>query len=395
MNSGNGQAAPYKTDRRKLWNARGASFIQMIGITQMGIYETVHMLDMGISETMIGIILAIENGLIIFTSPFWGRVADKYRIYRRLVAIGCLGIGGTLTWFAFCDTTLDFFIYAIMRGVLTPLVMGIMPALALANLSKNSQGQGYGGYRAYGSAGCVVAALLLPVIFSSIPPIAVTAAILMPLSLIFVFSLDKPAPRTASEEASFKGKLPVLLYWFLAAHFLVSLTMPAVNGFYNSFARTLGSPLEWIGVISALNGFVGFIFLPIMGKWVDLRGAKMILILGFAAQALRLLTASYISSPEWLWIPHTFHIFGWAGREVATIVFVTMLAGPAKRATAVTLTISIGMAGTMVGSLLMGSLSDLFGYPIMFRIISAITFLGLFFLIFVLRRYPARRLSVD
>jgi MFS family permease len=276
-------------------------------------------------------------------------------------------------------------VYSILRGILFTSVMGVMPALALANLPAGNQGKGYGTYRSFGSIGFMAGTLILPFFLPSIQAITIVAAILLPISLFFVFGLQRPAVRTREEEASFKGKLPVQLYWFLAANFLVSLTEPAINGFYNSFGRSLGATLPWIGVISGFTGFIAFISLPLMGRWVDLRGPKIILLLGFASQGLRLLTASFISAPEWLWVPHLFHSFGWAGREVATVVFVSMLAGSTKRATAISLTVSTKMAGMMVGSYLMGYLSDLYGYPVMFRIIAAMALCSLIFLAVVLR----------
>ncbi|MEX0332357.1 MAG: MFS transporter [Puniceicoccaceae bacterium] len=374
--------------RRKLWHARGSCFLQIGCAAQLSVYEAVHMMEQGLNGTLIGLLLALENALIIITSPFWGRVADRFRFHRRLIAIGTIGLSFCLLWFAYADSPSDFLFYAILRGVLFPTIMGVMPALVLGNLAQGSEGEGYGDYRSYGSIGFMAATLLLPALLSSITNIAIVAAALLPLSLIFVFSLDRPQPRTASEEAAFSQKLPTLLYWFLAANFLVSLTDPAINGFYNSFAKSLGAPLEWIGVLSSLNGFLGFIFLPLTGRWVDWKGANLILILGFSAQSLRLLTASFMTAPEWLWLPQLFHGFGWAGREVASIVFVTLLCGPTRRATAVTLLISTKMAGMTTGSFLMGWLSDLFGYPIMFRIIAVLAGFSLVLLLFVLSRKP-------
>ena len=371
---------------RKLWHARGACFLQIGCGAQLSVYEAVHMAEQGLSGTLIGLLLALENLLIIFTSPFWGRVADRFRIHRRLIAIGTIGLSICLAWFAQSDSAADFLVYAMMRGILVPAIMGVMPALVLGNLARGNEGEGYGDYRSYGSIGFMAGTLLLPVLLSTIHNIALVAAALLPLSLVFVFSMDRPLPRTASEEAAFSQRLPTLLYWFLAANFLVSLTDPAINGFYNSFAKTLGAPLEWIGVLSSLNGFMAFIFLPLTGRWVDHKGANLILIVGFAAQSLRLLTASFISTPEWLWFPQLFHGFGWAGREVATIVFVTLLCGPARRATAVTLLVSTKMAGMTTGAFLMGWLSDLFGYPSMFRIVAALASCNLVLLLHVLRR---------
>ncbi|HSH09011.1 MAG TPA: MFS transporter [Oceanipulchritudo sp.] len=373
-----------KAASRKLWFARAACLLQVGCMAQLSVYEAVHMQDKGLSGTMIGVVMATHSALLILTGPIWGRMADRYRFHRRLIAIGTLGMCGTLAWFALANSTVDFFVYALMKGLLLGSVMGVMPALILSNLPPHSQGQGFGGVRSFGSIGFMVGTLALPALFPSISSIVLIAALLLPISIYFVFGLDRPAQRTAEEEIAFGAKLPTLLYWFLAAHFLVSLTDPAINGFFNGFARTMGAPIEWIGVLSGINGFLAFVSLPLMGLWVDKRGATGVLLLGYAAQGLRLLTASFITTPEWLWVPQLFHCFGWAGREVATIVFVTLLVGPTKRATAVTLAISTNVAGMMVGSFLMGRLSDLYGYPIMFRIIAALAGGSLIFLFYVL-----------
>lgn len=344
------------------------------------------MTDKGLTGTAIGVLLAIESALIILTGPLWGWVADRYRFYRRLIAIGTLGLTLTLGWFAFAESELDFLLYVILRGIMVTSVMGVMPALALANLPQESQGKSYGSYRSFGSIGFMTSSLLLPLLLPSIESIVLLAALLLPASLYFVFALERPPPRDKTEEEAYRKKLPPLLYWFLVANFLICLTDPAINGFYNSFARTLGADLEWIGFISSLNGFIAFLFLPVMGGWVDRSGPRLVLLLGFASQGLRMLSASFVTAPEWLWMPQVFHIFGWAGREVAAILFITVLAGATKRATAMGLYVSTKMAGLMVGSFIMGRLSDLYGYNTMFQIVSAIAAFSLVFLLYVFSR---------
>lgn len=370
---------------RKLWYARGASFLQIGCGAQLSVYEAVHMADQGLSGTLIGLLLALENGLIIFTSPFWGRLADRFRFHRRLIAIGTIGLSFCLAWFAFADSAGDFVIYAMARGILLPAVMGVMPALALGNLPEGRQGEGYGSYRSYGSIGFMAGTMLLPLLLPSVKQVALAASVVLPVSLVFIFALSRPRPRTREEEAAFDGRLPPLLYWFLGASFLVSLTDPAINGFYNSYAKTLGAPLDWIGFLSGLNGFFAFISLPLMGRWVDAKGPNLVLYLGFGAQVIRLLAASFINSPEWLWLPILTQPFGWAGREVASIVFLTLLCGPARRAIAVTLMVSTKMAGMMAGAFLMGWLSDIHGYPEMFRIVALLASTSLIGLVFILR----------
>ena len=76
---------------RKLWYLRGSCLIQIGCGAQLNVFEAVHMMDKGISGTMIGILLAIGNVLILGSSPFWGRIADRLGIYRRLIALGTFG----------------------------------------------------------------------------------------------------------------------------------------------------------------------------------------------------------------------------------------------------------------------------------------------------------------
>jgi len=368
---------------RKLWLARGSCFLQVGCLGQLFVYEAVHMMEQGISGTTVGILLALGSALFIVASPFWGWFADRFHIYRRLIAFGTIGMSGTLFLFARADSIAEFAVYVVLRGFLVSSIMGVMPALVLHNLPQDSQGKGFGSYRSFGSIGFMAATMVLPVFLPTVGGISVLAAILLPLSLIFVFGLDQPERRDEPKASDKKRRLSPILYWFLAATFLIGLTEPAINGFYNSFGRSLGAPLEWIGFISGLNGFIGFICLPLLGRWIDSRGAQIFLVLGYLAQCLRLLTASLIVAPEWLWIPNLFHSFGWAGREVATMVFISMIVPREKRATAISLSISVKMGGMMVGAFLMGRLSDLYGYPVMFRIVACMAVFSLVFLFYV------------
>ena len=79
-------------ERKRLWLLRFCSFIQVAALGLFTAFEAVHMRENGISARWIGIIMGIENGLLIFSGPMWGRIADKTSHYKRILIVGVLGL---------------------------------------------------------------------------------------------------------------------------------------------------------------------------------------------------------------------------------------------------------------------------------------------------------------
>ena len=123
-----------------------------------------------------------------------------------------------------------------------------------------------------------------------------------------------------------------------------------------------------------------------MGRLADRIGAARILVLGFSAQGLRMLTTSFITDADWLWVAHLFHGFGWAGKEVGTLLLLSTLLGKKRLGMAGSLLISVRMAGMMAGSLVMGWLAESQGYPFMFQVIAGCVGLGMVALFMALRQ---------
>lgn len=369
-----------------MWNMRLASLIQLAALGLLGTFETVRMKDQGLPEAQIGIILAIESGLMMFTALAWGRWADHTQHFKRGISISTVGLMLTLAWFSRAETFGDFVIYGLLRGLFMTGIVGLMPALALANLNPDSPGKGFGGYRRYGSIGFLFAASIMPLLFAEITTMAMAAMVYVPISLWFVHGLKDPVAHAVSDVPDAKLSAIPGLGFLLAALFLANMSEPGVHGFFNTYARDLGASVEWVGLVSGLTGVIALLSLGYMGRLADRIGAARLLVYGFIAQGLRMLTTSFVTDADWMWVPHLFHGFGWAGREVATLLLLTTLLGKQRRGLASSLLISLRMGGMMAGSLLMGWLAEHQGYPVMFQIISGCVGLGLVFLWLGLRR---------
>ena len=372
-------------ERKRLWLLRFCSFIQVATIGIFAAFEAVHMRENGISARWIGIVMGVENGLLIFTGPMWGRIADKTSHYKRILIFGVLGMSLNLFWFAQAESISDFMIYALLRGIFWSSIAGILPALAIANLQSMGKGRGFGGYRPFGSIGFMTMSWIFPLIFGGIKAMSIFAGCLLPLSILAIRKLndpDKPREHTRTDW----HKMPRDFYIFMTASFFCFLSEPGIHGFFSAYVKDTGGSLQLVGYLSGLTGFLALISLPTMGRWVDHRGVKWVLFVAFLAQPLRLLITSLIVTPEFLWISHLLHIFGWAGREVATIVFLSNLVGTSRQATALTLHVSLRTAGMMVGSLMMGYLVDTSGYTIMFQVMAGVSFIG-FLLLFKIKNF--------
>lgn len=356
---------------------RVASLIQVGAGGVLGAFESVHMQNRGLPEAQIGLIMAIESGLMMLTALLWGRIADHSRRFKTCMAVATIGMISAFGVFAIAEDFSGFMIYGILRGVFFTGIVGLMPALALANLDPTKPGSGFGGYRRYGSIGFIWAASVMPLLFSDISMMAAVAGIYLPLSLYFVWSLKDPVETASESERETTPLNRKALGYFLMASFLVCMSEPGIHGFFNTYARELGASMEWVGILSGMTGVMALLTLGYMGRLADRIGAAHMLVLGFLAQILRMLTTSYINDPDWLWLAHLFHGFGWAGREVGTLLFLTALMGKSRLGMATSLIMSVRMAGMMAGSLVMGWLAETHGYPFMFRTIAGCVTLGL------------------
>lgn len=361
-----------------IWKLRIAAMLQIGAMGMMNTFDAVRMKDAGLSEDAIGQIIALSNGLIIISALAWGRLADSTGQFRRCIGFGTVGLALTLLWFGLAQSPAEFVVYAVLRGILGPSIMSLMSPLALANIDPDKQGQGFGGYRRFGSLGFISSMILLPLLFQNTASFMLAGAAWLPISIFLLKGLDEPAKRIPDPRPSHaQAHTRIVAILFLLAHFTISLAEPGMHSFLNAYARDLGASLRLVGIISSVTGVIALISLPWMGRLCDKWGAQTLLFVAFAAQSLRMLTISFINDPALLWLPHLFHSFGWAGREVATLIFLTSLLGKGNSGKAASLIISIRMAGAMLGAFLMGLWAQNYGYPFMFRSIAAFASLSI------------------
>ncbi len=369
------------------WILRITCLLQVASIGILWSFEAVRMKDMGIGETAIGIILGVGSGIFILSSLFWGRLADRRQWHRKIAIWGSVVFCILLVYFSFCTLLWEFAFYATVKAIAAPMIFGMMPALAVESFGKERQGRDFGVYRAFGSLGFMVGAMLLPLIFNDIGHVAQTASILIFVSCWLLIQLPKPEFKSSATHLTPEHALNTGIKVFLISYFFIAMTEPAIGGFYSAYVRHLGGTTRLLGLLFGLMGFMALVFLPLMGKWLDRVNPSFVLSIAFLAQPIRVGITSFIDQPEMLWIPLLLHGLCWGGIEVAAIIYLSRLAGEGKKATVLSYYMATRMLGNFVGATLAGYLAEKEGYVFMFRTMSFIALLGvLSYVVFALRK---------
>lgn len=331
---------------------------------------------MGVGEAMIGLILGSGSGFFIVSSLFWGRLADRNRWHKKIVACGTIAFAGLLHYFAICETPGEFFLYSLGRAAFIPMIAGMMPTIAVNAFGRKNRGSKFGIYRAFGSLGFILGTMVSPLIFNDIAVVARVASVTLLLSLILIRGLPDPAVRMDAMVPLRIGELNPIIKRFLVAFFFIALAEPSVYGFFTAYARDLGGSTRLIGMLLGVMGLVALVSLPLMGKAVDRASPNLILSISFLAQPLRVFTTSWIGDPHYLWIPLLLHGICWGGIEVSAIVYLSSLVNEDQRATVLSYYTAMRMFGMLIGAGISGYLAETMGYVFMFRVLSGAALIG-------------------
>lgn len=374
------------------WILRFSCLAQIAGLGILWVFEAVRMKDLGVGETTIGLILGYSSGVTIVGSLFWARLADRHHAHKRVVIWGSISFAAVMWYFSFSTQVWHFVVYASIKSFIAPMVMGVMPAMAVKAFEGARRGRSFGIYRAFGSLGFMIGSMVLPLVLNDIVRVAQVGSLLILASVLLVRQLPEPDIKPAKlAPLKFRGVNPIIKL-FLLSFFFIAMSEPAVHGFFSAYARQLGGSTRLLGMLSGFMGLVALLSLPLIGKWIDRINPTHILTASFLAQAIRVWINSTIGEVEFLWIPILLHGLCWGGVEVAAVVYLSSLASEGHKATVLSYYLSVRMLGQLFGSGLSGYLAEHAGYIVMFRTLSAVAFLGT--VIFVLGSYRPRMKAV-
>jgi len=351
-------------------------FLQMLGIGVAMSFASIWMRRHGLGETLIGAFQAAGTLVGFATGLLWGQIADRTQRPDRVAMLGYLGLAAAWCLLAHATAVWAFALYAVLFGVVLGMVSQTVPTMVMAMLPGGANGRGYALYRIFGSLGFIVGAMVLSSLFRDVKLmilLAAAAALLAPLPLLGIHARIRRERHYVSLGRLLENRRLMALF---AAIFFYALAIPAIFRFLPLYAERLGADEALVGRIIAVNGFAALVGLPLAGVIVDRFGPRLMILLALAVQPLRCASYALITEQQWLFAPQLLHLLTWAAMEVGGILYVTRVAAPGNKATAVAAFAGVQTLGGVAGAAMAGYLAEHHGYPAMFTTIAAVAAVG-------------------
>lgn len=334
--------------------------------------------EQGFSNFQVAIALAISQIPALVSPVLLTLLAD-----RRLETRHILTMAGTLSGFVLSAMYLVqdlpmrmglFFFYGLVLVGMLPLMDGLYFKWAERHRVSGMPCPTYPGVRLWGTVGYVIPSFLLLVVFKYFPD---HTDLILPLAVVYcVFSvacsLALPRlPAIPSENAAIgeRPKFPTLeafrvlispqARWLSLALIPANMASVMYFGFIPIFLESVvGIPKLWIGSVISIGVVmeIGYtLAMPWMHRVIRLKG---ILILGFSAQLLRLLSLSFFPTPWVAIVVQLVHGMEVMGVLVAPVILINRLAHEDFRNSIQGVyTMTIGAVSRIIGYVLAGFLS--------------------------------------
>lgn len=302
-------------------------FARFAGGSFLSLYVSLFYRHNGLTGTQIGTLGTVGAVSALLSAPTWGRLNDRFGRPRRLLQaamlISCLAVYALSQQTAYGWTALVVAVNAMAQSALDPLCDTMTISL--------TQGQGYGSIRMWGSlgwaafvflAGWLVNTYGLPFMFAGYIVLMSTAAL-----MVLAVPLETGGNNLALQRPPLRDALKSLLtsrimVWLLVALALQQFSYVSILSFEPIFLQDLGAG----GMMGLGFAVAALIEAPVM-LWADrqlkMRGGAGLLRLGLFLGVLRSLTVILFPIAPVLIGGRIFEGFGYAFRQVSTVVLVT------------------------------------------------------------------------
>jgi len=230
------------------------------------------------------------------SSPFWGRVADKYGRRPMIIRAGFfLFLIYTLT--AFVTNQYELLGLRIMQGLLTGFIPGAI-ALVGTNTPNNKVGYALSMVSTASASGGIIGPLLGGAISQMVGnrlAFASAGTIVLISTLLIIFFVKEPNFKPNMEKGSVRNDIKEALanrslLFVLMLTIVTSLSVMTIEPILPLYIVKLGGSSDkaslLAGIIFSLPGIASTLFAPYWGKWADKKGFHRVLVIGLLGGAI-------------------------------------------------------------------------------------------------------------
>lgn len=327
----------------------------------------------GISAMQIGVLAAIGPLVSIFIQPFWAYLSDKTHKRRLVLALVAFGsAAGILTYLCsegFAAYVLATLLLTAFNTSLLPLCDALVTHIAAQNQVDFSR------IRIGGTVGYAVTALLVGRFLEGTPVLifllGCAGFAAFGLSVLFL-PKDEPAPAARERQSGGKVFRTRQIYFVLLIAFLLQVGLSVLGVYYPVLALDLGYGQSIVGLSSCISALSEVPILLFADRLVRRFGAVPLLIFSALMMALRMALCSTGWLPLML-ISQLLQSVSYMTSYYSCVRFISENAYPDKISQGQSrLAIVQAGAGTVVGNLLGGWLTDHMGVPAAYRLVAAV-----------------------
>ena len=375
-------------------------------------YLPIMIRSLGYSASVVGILLAIVEGVGILGPFLFGRVSDKYGKYKGVIAFSYILIAGAALPLAMYTQPL---ISAVLVAVLAIGYRSAMPlteAMVTINLGESGN---YGRIRATGSVAFAFFVLFLQWIPVLRPLEPLNIAFWMCVTSIFAIMViilmpSKYTTRNLPLEKSPQGiiaagegvkKKSIWTPLFIAGLISISLNRLAMTPINSFFSLFLIEYVQWdaVGFMWALATIAEIPLMFFSFRLIRRFGTMPILAFAGVILALRLGIYAIFPFKAGIVMAQLLHSFCYGLFHPAAVAFISGCVPPEQRSFGMTLYMSLGGGiPTLIGNFIGGFIIDYAGYRFLFGFFTIFAVLSAVICIVyhnVHRKYGAKAISQD
>lgn len=359
-------------------------FLVMASMSSVIPFLPLYLQDLGMDDPdqvkkWAGIIFGANFLTAFIVSPIWGKIADRYGRKMMLIRSG-VGMAIIVTLMGFATSHIHLFILRLLNGMISGFVPAAI-ALMATNTPKDKVNTALGILQSGGVAGAIFGPLIgglmadflgFRAIFSYIGISIFLAAIIV---LFFVHEKFERKEAAKQEKTSFVEDLkllvsikPILSLFFVTM--IMQLAMMGIQPLIPLYVQELAPETQYLaffaGLTAASLGSANMLFSPILGRLGDKYGSHLILLYSILGAALFALPQAFISQ-LWQLIVMQFLLGACIGGLLPSVnTLIRNYAPKGMESTTYGYSNSAMFIGNMLGPIITGQFSAIFGLPSIF-----------------------------
>lgn len=345
-----------------------------------GTYLNLYLNDSGFSKTQMGTFTSVSTLLVLLVQPVWGYVSDRSKTKNRILNL--LFICGAVTILGFY-LNISYWLVMIVNSLFCIFYNPIPPLLdnlSLETLENTKSRYDFGHIRMGGTIGYAVGVLAAGQLMQNqYKRMFYMISILFFLSLLCLRMVPPVyGYRQKEKKSSFKALLrDKKIFCFIFMNFVFSLGTVIYYSYYPLYFTTIGGNSGTVGTLMFATAVSEMPFWLIAGKLTERFGYKKMMVAAAVVTGFRWIFLSMAATPLMAIVINLSHGFCFVTLNYCIVTYINQNVPRDLRATGQSMNNMVTtILSRVIGGVLIGYLSDIFGVPTMLKLAGTAAFVG-------------------